>query len=551
MVADHNSPKGSRKPRDIAASLIGALGKDVSRMSLDRLRNLVHELQAQKIELEAQNRELQQARDTFFDLYEFSPTGHLTLDTGGIIATANLTASLLLGCERRELIGKTLSQFATDEFKDTLEQHIRAARSLTSKQVNEIEIRRADGKRIYVLVESRQREDERPTIRTTLTEITKYKQVERELESLNESLEGRIAERTSELEKANALMLAEVAARRASEEFNRAVIDTARTIILVLDKEGRIVRYNNYLEELSGRKLEDVVGMSWFDTFLPERDRTRIREVFKQAFNGTPTEGGRNTILTASGREREIEWYDAVLSGPEGEEIGLLSIGQDVSDQVLLEKEILTVADEEQRRIGQQLHDDIGQELVGLKLRIDMLSESLDDETPTFAAECQKIRKAIDNTLVKVRVLSRGLIPVKVDGHEMITSLMNLSQQIREIQRIDCEFYYGPNLDDLDEETATQLFHIVQEAVTNAIKHAETQRIQIGIEIENGVVETSVRDEGMGFRAGDAIQGAGLKIMEHRAARIGGTLTVDSIPGDGTIIRCRVPIISGNSAGKG
>lgn len=551
MVSEHNSPKPRRKPREIAASLVGALRKDVSRMSVDQLHNLVYKLQAQQIELQAENQELRQARDTFLDLYEFSPTGHLTLDTSGTIVTANLTASAMLGHERRDLIGKKLAQFATNESSDVLDQHIRAARSLATKQVCEIELHRADDKRMSVLVESQQRKDQRPTMRTTLTEITRLKQAEEELESLNKSLEERIAERTGELEKANASMLAEVAARRASEEFNRAVIETARTIILVLDKEGRIVRYNKYLEELSGRKLEEVQGQDWFEVFLPERERARLRELFRGAVSGMKTLGNRNPIVTTSGKEREIEWYDAPLTGPDGEEIGLLSIGQDVSDQVLLEKEILTVADEEQRRIGQQLHDDIGQELVGLKLRIDMLSESLEDETPTFAKECEKIRKAIGNTLVKVRVLSRGLIPVKVNGHEMITSLMNLSEQIREMQRIDCEFYHGPGLDDLDEETATQLFHIVQEAVTNAIKHADTQRIQIGLEIANGVIETTIGDEGTGFRAGDAMQGAGLKIMEHRAARLGGTLTVESVPGDGTIIRCRVPIVSENSPGKG
>lgn len=122
--------------------------------------------------------------------------------------------------------------------------------------------------------------------------------------------------------------------------FVDSLIDTARTIILVLDRDGRILRFNHYLTQLTGHALEEVQGREWFETFLPERDRARIRALFATALSDHPTRGNINAILTRDGREIEIEWFDTTLKDAEGQIIGLLTTGQDVTQRRLTEQRL-------------------------------------------------------------------------------------------------------------------------------------------------------------------------------------------------------------------
>ena len=112
--------------------------------------------------------------------------------------------------------------------------------------------------------------------------------------------------------------------------LGESLIETAPVVVLVLDNSGKIVRYNPYLEELSGRRLEDVKGADWFTTFLPEADHSAMRRIFIKAKDDQPTAGTRNAILTKDGRQIMIEWHNKSLKGPDGATIAVLSIGRDV-----------------------------------------------------------------------------------------------------------------------------------------------------------------------------------------------------------------------------
>ena len=113
-------------------------------------------------------------------------------------------------------------------------------------------------------------------------------------------------------------------ALRKEKTFSENLIDTAQVIILVLDTEGRIVRFNPYMEKLSGYKLKEVQGRDWFRTFLPEQDYDCIREVFKAAVSDTNTQGHINGIVAKDGREIITQWNDKTLKDPDGKTIGLV-----------------------------------------------------------------------------------------------------------------------------------------------------------------------------------------------------------------------------------
>jgi two-component system cell cycle sensor histidine kinase/response regulator CckA len=143
-------------------------------------------------------------------------------------------------------------------------------------------------------------------------------------------------------------------ALRKERDFAESLIEMAQVIVLVLNTEGRIVRFNPYLEQLSGYRLEEVQGQEWVTSFLPERDRAPIGELFRQAVGDIQTRGNINPIVTKDGRERLIEWYDKTLKGADGRVVGLLAVGQDITERKQAEEDrerLLAQVQEQARRV--------------------------------------------------------------------------------------------------------------------------------------------------------------------------------------------------------
>ena len=129
-------------------------------------------------------------------------------------------------------------------------------------------------------------------------------------------------------------------ALRKERDFCGNLIETAQTIVLVLDTNGKIVTFNPYMERLSGYSLSEVKGKDWFTTFLPECDYNRIRELFKQAVGDMQTRGNVNPIITKGGEQRYIEWHDKTLKDSSGNAVGLLAIGQDITERKKVEDKL-------------------------------------------------------------------------------------------------------------------------------------------------------------------------------------------------------------------
>jgi PAS domain S-box-containing protein len=123
-------------------------------------------------------------------------------------------------------------------------------------------------------------------------------------------------------------------------DFAERLVATAQVIVLVLDPLGRIVSINPYMEKLSGYRQDEVVGKDWFDTFLPKTEQARIRALFETALRGSRTIGNVNPIQTRDGRQRLIEWYDTELYDSQGNSLGLLAIGTDVTEKHQLRHDV-------------------------------------------------------------------------------------------------------------------------------------------------------------------------------------------------------------------
>jgi PAS domain S-box-containing protein len=174
--------------------------------------------------------------------------------------------------------------------------------------------------------------------------LAQERQSAAKLHDLAASLEQRAEER--------AVSLAEsMTALRREREFAQTLIEAAPVIVLLLSPRGAVRHVNPYFERLTGYRLDEIAGKDWFDSFLPARDRERIRAVFSGAAQGSPTRGNVNPIVTRSGEEREIEWSDAVIRDEAGQIVSLLAIGHDITARRQTEAKL----EASQRRIAEIL----------------------------------------------------------------------------------------------------------------------------------------------------------------------------------------------------
>jgi PAS domain S-box-containing protein len=350
------------------------------------------------------------------------------------------------------------------------------------------------------------------------------------LNALAEQL-GRIAERIK----------AEKELRR-ERDFAESLIETAPAIVLVLDAQGRIVRINPYMEEISGYRLEDVKGRDWFSTFLPKRNRDRMRRAFLRTIGWTQRRGDVDSIVLKDGREREIEWYDKTLRDAGGNLIGLLAIGQDITDRRKLEKEISEISTREQQRIGQELHDGLGQELTGLGYLAETLYCDLQNRGADEAETANKLAAGIERTLEQARTIAKGLVPAEIAADGFFSALQQLVANTQHRCGVTCRLLCTEPAPVGDTATATQLFRIVQEAINNAAKHARAKQILVELKTDDSQITFQVRDDGVGIPDDlEQAPGMGLRIMHHRAGVIGANLNVGRADGGGTLVRCSLP----------
>ena len=215
------------------------------------------------------------------------------------------------------------------------------------------------------------------------------------LHNLKEALESRVAEQTEEL--------------RREKDFAQKLVETAHVIILVLDKEGRIVQYNPFMEKVSGYRLEEVRGKDWFSIFLPESDRSRIRELFLRVLSETD-KGGINPILTKGGEERLIEWSCTTLKDSANNSIGVLCLGQDITEKAKLQEQLV-----EKERLAAmsittaKLIHEIGNPLNGMSLTLTLLERHLS----VVKEQDSRVKSSIDKLLKEISRLSQLIYEFK------------------------------------------------------------------------------------------------------------------------------------------
>jgi two-component system, NarL family, sensor kinase len=213
-----------------------------------------------------------------------------------------------------------------------------------------------------------------------------------------------------------------------------------------------------------------------------------------------------------------------------------------IAERTRLEKEVADISTREQQRIGQELHDGLGQELTGLGYLAETLCYDLSARGASESAVADMLAEGLERALEQVRAIARGLVPVEIDASGLPSALEQLTAEAQARCGIACRLVCGELPAVGDTAKAAQLFRIVQEAVNNAARHARARQITVEARTTAGQVVFEVRDDGVGISPDNGCSGGmGLRIMHYRAGVIGARLSIGPAPGGGTLVRCVLP----------
>lgn len=214
---------------------------------------------------------------------------------------------------------------------------------------------------------------------------------------------------------------------------------------------------------------------------------------------------------------------------------------REIAGRERLEKELLDISEQEQRRIGFDLHDNFCQHLTSTAMAVQVLREKLAARSAPEVADTTRVMTLVEEGIVMARELARGLAPVELEAEGLMAALRELAASISKWSKVGCFFECETPVLIHDADTAMQLYRIAQESVSNAIRHGRAGHIVISLEKHADSVVLSVEDDGVGLPDNwKDQQGLGTRTMSHRAATIGGTFTLEPNLTGGTLARCRV-----------
>ncbi len=444
------------------------------------------------------------------------PMACLALNEQGVVTSSNPAAEVLLKRSSVHIVGQPFKEFLAAPSRKDFSKHLHDVYRQEQNFAVDLKIIQGDKNEFYGRLFSCTNKQEKP--------ILCY---------------GVLIDVTPEINRTQNLL----------KEHERLSfhVENSPLALIEYDHEFKIRRWSPRAEKLFGWQSHEVLGRHNLDLNLvhPE-DRSKVSSAIKDLIEQRkPRNVLRNRNFRKDGTIILCEWYNSILRDENGNLTSILSLAQDIThrEQSFMERSIAMVSERERQRIGSELHDVLAQQLAGLAFLSKTLQVKLSNQLPALASDAAQLADLASEAAVQVRNISSGLYPAELERRGLLAALKELALGQTQIYGIPCTLDTTDRKVSLDPTTALNLFRIAQEAVTNAMKHAQATSVTIRFRSASNSVILTVTDDGCGFDGAITdTTGKGVRIMKYRAESIGATLQIDRRIPQGTLITCTLPL---------
>jgi two-component system sensor histidine kinase UhpB len=352
------------------------------------------------------------------------------------------------------------------------------------------------------------------------------------------------------------------AALRRSEERYRLITENSRDLICLLDMQGNIVYASPASQDILGYSAAECTMNNFYSLIHPD-DRRDVIEAVQGAMktNGAIRLEFRYNHKAGQWRILESVW-SKVAGGSEKSRHAVI-ICRDITERKRSEEQLRrtgeqlralsarlqSIREEERTRIAREIHDELGQVLTALKIDVSVLERKVSGGLNGFSVsmlkgELSSIGKLIDTTIHSVRRIATELRPDVLDSLGLSEAILWQAQEFQTRNAIQCRVNLPPQPLQLDQERATAIFRIFQEALTNVVRHANATQVDVAVEEESGMIVLRVKDNGKGIAEGEIFgtKSLGLLGMRERSHLLGGEVSISGHGGEGTVVTVQVPL---------
>lgn len=325
-------------------------------------------------------------------------------------------------------------------------------------------------------------------------------------------------------------------------KFQAEILNNVHDAVFYLDGDALIREWNEGAKRLFGHTSAEIIGQHVSQICIEDRrwPSARIDEKIKK-------EGMIEDVVhckDSSGRDVTVKAVVRVLDR-DGKS-GYLVCARDITERLKLKAELLRVAEDQQRKIGQYIHDDLCSQLSGIGCMTKVLENQLVESRRAEAEMMKNICEMVANAGTTARQIVHGLVPSILENQGLAEALAELIRVNQNTYGIDIRLSISDKnaISAIDKEIGIQIFRIAQEAVSNAVLHSEAELIRVTAIIRKHRLEMTIQDGGKGMSEDLVIMGLGLATMRRRAALIHADFDIVASPGKGTTISCSVPLSS-------
>jgi PAS domain S-box-containing protein len=337
---------------------------------------------------------------------------------------------------------------------------------------------------------------------------------------------------------------------RESERRFHVMADTAPVLIWMSGPDGRCTYFNQPWLDFTGRPLTVELGDGWIDSVHPD-DRVPAVDGYRRAFAAREPFRLEYRLRRHDGVYRWILAAGVGRATPDGTFAGYIGSAVDVTDHKIarkalsnLSQKLMEAQEHERTRIARELHDDIGQRVALLTIDLDRLAHALPSDVADARGRIADLGRRAGDLEKDVQAMSHRLHSSKLELLGIALAMAGFCHELAEQQRVVIDFTSEAIPEHLSADVSLALFRVLQEALTNAVKHAGAPRFGVRLRGSRDAIELEVSDAGVGFDPQAAMSGHGLGLvsMTERLHLVGGELHIDSRPGAGTRVRARVPL---------